>query len=167
MARMCYLRWFLVFPISFQKCHATCICFDLVFHSISQIWYRFRLENLKNNLKNLKITTWNVSNLWQTFGSLKKTIASCYSISVFYLFLENVFFWKYDFQWMFSCSFALFGPPQAENFAVLLFLFTFLSVSGAISMVCERKFSKTSKKFTFFRIFQLLKNVKNFKKIYI
>ena len=38
----------------------------------------------------------------------------------------------------FSCSFVLFGPPQAENFAIFRFLFTFLHVSGSISMVCER-----------------------------
>ena len=56
---------------------------------------------------------------------------------------------------MFLCSFALFGPPQAENFAIFRFLFTFLYVSGVISMVCERKIFQVLKNFTFFRIFQL------------
>ena len=74
----------------------------------------------------------------------------------FYLFLEYVdFFLRSEFKMNITSCFVPFGPPQAQNFAVFRFLFTFLHVSGAISVIFEREFSTFSKKSTYSVIFQL------------
>ena len=85
--------------------------------------------------------------------------------SVFlFVFEECGFFLRSEFKMDVSRSVVLFGPPQAEIFAVVRFLFTFLHVSTAISLVSERTFSRLSKKSTYSGIFQL--GVRGIKKIY-
>ena len=49
---------------------------------------------------------------------------------------------------MFLDDFVLFGSPQAENFAISKFLFTFFHVSEAISLIIQRNFSRSTKNST-------------------
>ena len=89
--------------------------------------------------------------------------------AVFFLFVFGVrgIVLRLNFKMNVSCSFVLFGPPQAENFAVFRFLFTFLHVSGAISLIFERTFSRLSKNSTYSGIFQLGVRGKFQKKIHV
>ena len=66
----------------------------------------------------------------------------------------------------FSVVCCFFCPPQADNFAVFRFLFTFLHVSRAISLVSERTFSTLSKNSTYSWIFSS-ENVEFFEKFHI